>query len=353
MKTVIRKMLIIAMIAAMVVPSFGVHAETIDAPMPLVTNKPAATEEAEEEATEENKEQDNSELGKDNAKTDETKKDEATKEEPKKEAAEEPEKKVIVTVAGNAANVSSTKVSYASMKNSLKKYTDKNTDVKGWLYIPNTNINMPIVKPKDNFYYVSRSIEGTNYPDNNYKNYRQTATYTDYRVKLGDTWKSSSRNTVIYGHNWTNLRAPYDIGNVARHTMFAQLPSYNSIDFARKNPYIYFSTEDMEGVWKIFSVAYIEEDINVFGYNSPNPGGEQYEKILKEFKSRSIYNFSTDVNKNDRIITLDTCTRHYNNIGKDQRFVVVARLLRPGETDSDPVVVSTNESVKKPSFVKS
>ena len=252
----------------------------------------------------------------------------------------------------NAAitQVPKSKVSHSSIKSSINKYKANNSEVEAWLYIPNTNMNFPIVKPKDNMTYVARSVGGTFYPNNNYKNFKETATYTDYRVNFGSTWESSSKNIVIYGHNWTNLRAPYDIGNHARHTMLGQLPSYNSIDFAKQNPYIYFSTGDLEGVWKVFSVAYIESDTKVFNYNGVNPGSETFSNMLSEYQKRSIFNFNVPVDSSDRIITIDTCTRHYANVGGAQRFVVVARLLRNGETDSDPVSVTVNQNVKRPSF---
>jgi hypothetical protein len=41
------------------------------------------------------------------------------------------------------------------------------------------------------------------------------------------------------------------------------------------------------------------------------------------------------VDERDRLLTLSTCTREYN-VGDVQRFVVVARLLRPEEARRTP-----------------
>ncbi len=105
---------------------------------------------------------------------------------------------------------------------------------------------------------------------------------------MGESWRSTSRNTVIYGHNWTNLRKPYNIGeSYTQHVMFGQLPSYTDINFARQNPYIYYSTDKMEGIWKLFAVAACEVD-NYFLYNNPNPSEENFKALIQDWKERSV-----------------------------------------------------------------
>lgn len=246
----------------------------------------------------------------------------------------------------------SKRVPYAKIKEILKPYQAKKSTVKGWLHLTNSNISYPIPQGKDNRYYVKRTWDDIHYPDNNYKNYRETANYMDYRVKIGDTWEKSSKNIVIYGHNWTNLRVPFDIGNVKRHTMFAQLGSYNDLTFSMENPYIYFSTEDMEGIWKIFGVAYSENDAMDFAYNTPNINAAQTKELIKEWEKRSLFKFDVPVDETDQFLTLSTCTRMYDNVGANQKFTVIARRLRPGEKDTDPVKAVANQKVKQPNFSK-
>lgn len=244
---------------------------------------------------------------------------------------------------------SSSKYKYSKIKSKIVEAHATNKEVKGWLTIPGTNINEPIpFNSTHNTYYEKRSWQGINYPNNNYSNFVATASYLDFRTKFGETWSKSSKNTVIYGHNWTNLRDPLDIGNVSKHTMFGQLPSYTNMDFAKSNPYIYYSTDELEGIWKVFAVAYCELDESFF-YNGPNPAKEKYQTLLNEWKDRTMYDFNVEVDTSDRILTLSTCTRQYN-MGAQQRFVVVARLLRDGESENDSVKVSVNEDMKKPKF---
>jgi sortase B len=248
-----------------------------------------------------------------------------------------------------ATTAKSTVYPYKNVKSWINKYAKTNEDVIGYLIVPGTNIAKPIpYSSKDNDYYAYRDINGVNYPNTVYNNFKETSIYLDYRTKLGKTWSKTSRNLVFYGHNWTNLREPLDIGSENKHIMFGQLPSYTNIDFAKKNPHLYFSTGENEGIWRVFCVAYAEISPN-FNYNAPNPNEEQFEKLLGELKDRSMYDFDVDLKTTDRIITLSTCTRQYN-MGSQQRFIVVARLLRKGETEDDEVTVTVNKDMKKPNF---
>jgi sortase B len=245
---------------------------------------------------------------------------------------------------------------FSVLSKATKNYAAVNPDIKGWLMIPGTNINMPVAySDKDNNYYLYRDWKGNNYPNITWKNwytYPDNVTYIDYRYKWGDSWQNSSKNVVLYGHNWTNLRAPFDIGsnatNDSKHHMFAQLASYTSIDFAKWQPHIYFSTADYEGIWRVFAVGYCEISPNFF-YNNPNANKEQRQQLINEWRQRSLFNFDVDVNSDDVLLTLTTCTRQYGST-ENQRFVVVARLLRPGESEKDKVNITANPNVKHPNF---
>ena len=53
-----------------------------------------------------------------------------------------------------------------------------------------------------------------------------------------------------------------------------------------------------------------------------------------------------DVNSSDKILTLSTCTRAYGQTNQ-QRFVVMARLMRDGESISE-VQITPNSDFKRP-----
>ena len=68
--------------------------------------------------------------------------------------------------------------------------------------------------------------------------------------------------------------------------------------------------------------------------------------IINEAKARSLHDFAVDVNSSDKILTLSTCTRAYGQTSQ-QRFVVMARLMRPGETITE-VSITPNTDFKRP-----
>lgn len=262
----------------------------------------------------------------------------------------------VSSSSSTATFTPSEKILFSDLSKAVKEHAAVNPGIKGWMIIPGTNINMPIAySNQNNNYYLYRDWKGTNYTQinwQNWANYPDSVTYIDYRATVGNTWATSSNNLVLYGHNWTNLRVPYAIGssdaNNKNHRMLAQLGSYNSLDFAKSQPHIYYSTGEEEGIWRIFAVGYTEISVN-FYYNNANPTAVEQQEIVNEWKRRSIFNYDVDVKSTDKLLTLSTCTRHYGPTD-NQRFVVVARLLRPGESDKDAVTITVNPNVKAPDF---
>jgi len=246
--------------------------------------------------------------------------------------------------------VPSSRLPYTNMRARIVQHRQVNPDVVGWLRVPGTNIDVPIVqttRANGNEWYNTRNWQGVNFPGRTWRNFAYTSTFLDVRNVTGATWASGSRNTVLYGHNWTNLFRPYDIGMDNDHVMFGQLPSFTDVNFARANPHIYYSNINNEGIWRVFAVATVEVHPN-FNYNAPNMTQEQLGAVIAEWQARSVLNFGVDVNSSDRILTLSTCTREFSAFGEHQRFVVVARLLRPGESEHDSVTVSVNPNPRAP-----
>ena len=207
-----------------------------------------------------------------------------------------------------------------------------NPDVFAYIRIPGTNISYPVVQnTQDINYYLSLDI---------YKNYSKNGViWTNPDTHSGGTSATLSDNTVLYGHNWTNYSANPAIGRPG-DVMFAQLTAFQYENMCRSYPYIYYSTPSEEMVFKIFANFYTDLSfyyIGTDGYNS---------QIISEALQRSRCKFDVDVNANDKILTLSTCTRAYGKTN-NQRFVVMARLLRPGEK-IEPVEVNYNPNHKQP-----
>lgn len=227
---------------------------------------------------------------------------------------------------------------------------NKNRDTVGWIKIPNTNIDYGVVKENYSGEYMN-----LDYNKNYYKN--GDAIWADAWNTFG-TRSELSKNTIIYGHNWTNYSRPIQVGR-ASDKHFSQLAAYDYLTFAKKNPYISFSTLEEEMYWQIFAVFYVEVPDSYSGskdfyYIDESP--DSLTAFANEAMSRSMYDFGVTVSENDKILTLSTCTRVYNKQAlaagrrKDQqRFVVMAKLMPKGAT-LGPVTVTENKDFKPPQF---
>ena len=187
-----------------------------------------------------------------------------------------------------------------------------NPDVFGWITIANTNISYPLVYNANTNFYTSRGY---------YKEAsRNGVIWADGDTKFDANGEITSRNCVLYGHNWTNCWRPVRIGNPG-DVMFAQLAAYDNAEFAKANPYIRVATLGGDHLYQVFTVFYTDLS---FGYNYAD--GAVVNQIISTAKAKSIHDFGVPVGPNDKIITLSTCTRVLG-AGDNQRFVVMAKKI--------------------------
>lgn len=220
-----------------------------------------------------------------------------------------------------------------SAQDKLAYWKNINSDTTAYLYIPGTNISHAVVQDNtDVNYYTSRGY------------YKESSYYGVLWSPPGTTSNTTSANlsdnTVIFGHNWTNISNYPRIGS-SSDIMFGQLTGYHHTGMAKSFPYIYYSTSQEVMVFKIFACYYSGLEYNYIQVNGNNSG------IVADALSRSRHTFDVDVNGSDKLLTLSTCTRAYGS-SANQRFVVVARLLRAGESVNDEVNVTYNPNHKQP-----
>ncbi len=208
----------------------------------------------------------------------------------------------------------------------------QNPDTVGYLYIPGTTIDEPVVQMIDNDYYLRRDYLGN---EDFYGSY-----FADWRAQMGSR-DVLSPNTVIYGHNAT----PPDNPNQVK---FAQLLKYTDEDFTKDHQFIYFSTPESDMVWQIFAVFYTTTD---FQYHNPNDNPTDQLNVINRARAASQYNFGVDVTASDNILTLSTCTYSLDpNYPNEYRYVVMAKLLPEGAAQT-PATVEVNPSIVAPENV--
>ena len=187
-----------------------------------------------------------------------------------------------------------------------------NSDTIGWLQIPGTNIDYPVMQGATLTTYADLDIN---------RNYSYNGSlWVDTDIN------DASTNTVIFGHNWTNVSSNPSVGR-AGDVMFAQLPSFAHLWFAQRVPYFYYSSTSQDMVWQVFA-AFYTTDLEFYLYTTRT--GSALQSIIDKGRSLSLHHYDVSVSSSDRIITLSTCTRALGS-SEDQRFVVMAKLVSSGD----------------------
>lgn len=189
-----------------------------------------------------------------------------------------------------------------------KKKDEEGIETVAWLRVQGTSIDTPIIN-----YEEGKDIS--------------------YLEKEDFLWNETSgeehyNQVKIMGHNILNLSATPEIG-VEYFTKFEDLMAFTYEDFVKDNKYIQYTVDGKNYIYKIFGVLY-EKGYNLDLYHKGNYTLDEMRDYLKLVKEKSIYEFDVDVNEEDEIICLVTCTRMYG-VDQKRQFVVVGRLLRNGE----------------------
>jgi sortase B len=185
-----------------------------------------------------------------------------------------------------------------SAKDRYATFLGINKDVTGWINIPGTKIDYPVVKSSDNDFYLNHNIKKEQAVEG--------SIFMDYRNK-GD---GTDRNTIIYGHNMKD------------GSMFKALMGYKNKDFLNKHPVVTFNTLDKDVRWEVFS-AYVT-DTSFYYIKTDFSDDKDFEQLLKELKERSLYDTGVNVTKDDKILTLSTCSYEF----EDARFAIHAKMIK-------------------------
>ncbi|MEG1869377.1 MAG: Ig-like domain-containing protein, partial [Oscillospiraceae bacterium] len=217
------------------------------------------------------------------------------------------------------------------------KLWDDNPDIIGYLNIPDTTVNYPVV------HTTKKDNSGENYYHR--RDFTKAANahgtpYADYESDI----KKPSTNIIVYGHNMTDGQ------------MFGEVDRYKTLSFYQQHPIIDFDSVYKNGRYKIFGVFItntLPQHGEVFNYQRFINAKDQAEfnSFVTEVKARSLYNIPVDVKYGDELLTLSTCNYYYNGVRmfEEARLVVIARRVRDNENiDVDVVNTVMNPNPKLP-----
>lgn len=200
----------------------------------------------------------------------------------------------------------------------FRELLEVNEDVKGWIKIDNqvtgendTKIDYVVMQhPEDPEYYLARRW-------NDKKKVKKGSLFLDYKSSV----EKNTQNLVIHGHNMTTT-----------DDMFHYLLKYNELEYYKEHPLISFDTIYQTGQWKIFAVFITNgssKKEELFNFTkSEFTSSSDFLNLIYQMRIRSLYQTdSIDINENDQILTLSTCSYEVDNY----RTVIVARKVRDGE----------------------
>ena len=178
----------------------------------------------------------------------------------------------------------------------------------GWLRVQGTNIDYPV------YGVLSRDFD--------YPVVSETFTWS-----LNDDSDFHS-TMIVYGHNVMNL-GPNPSLHDEHFTRMEELMGFVYYDFAKENQYIQLSMNGKEYLYKIYAAGFAPlNDLNGF------PSGEFSEQAKKSYmefvKEGSFYDYDVDVNQDDDILSVVTCSRFFED-GENYDFIVTGRKVREGE----------------------
>lgn len=177
----------------------------------------------------------------------------------------------------------------------FSKLKEVNNAIVGWMIIDGTQVNYPIVKGKDNSYYLNHSY------DKSYNSYGSI--FMDYRSNEN----FSDLNTFIYGHYTSN------------GSMFGELKKYMEESFYKEHPFFYILTPN--GNYKVDVISVYTDDALSSSYNAKFNDLNDYQRYIEKIRLKSRY--STDISVNyilDRTITLYSCSHESGS--KTERYFI-------------------------------
>lgn len=184
----------------------------------------------------------------------------------------------------------------------LQKLQEQNNELVGWIKIPDTSIDYPVMQTgSDNDYYLTHDFKKE-------KNVHGTP-FLDINCEIGQ-----SQNLIIYGHHMKD------------GTMFQNLMFYKDANYCKNNGTIYFDTpEKSEEYQVIFVLLLSEEETREFPYYKciDLSKKEIYQGFLERCRQYALWHSDKLPKTGTPLLTLSTCEYSTEN----GRLVVVAKKI--------------------------
>ena len=170
---------------------------------------------------------------------------------------------------------------------------EQNRDCIGWLSIPGTTLDYPVMHTPDvPLKYLRRDFFGSRS--------QSGVPFLDWRCNLTDD------NLIIYGHNMKN------------GTMFAGITAYIDEVYQEAHPVIEFETEQGCVCYTIFAVTRLRKTDRWYSFLRTEDE-DSFCRAVTDIQSRALYDTGITPSHGQQMLTLSTCYGSHD----DDRLVVI------------------------------
>lgn len=162
----------------------------------------------------------------------------------------------------------------------------KNPDIYAWIYIPGTNINLPVMqRAGDDSFYLDHNSSGEYAVEGSI--YSQSMNSTDF----------SDPVTVLYGHNMKN------------GSMFTQLHEFEDPEFFANNTEIYIYTPGHILTYQIVAAYQYDNRhiLNSFDFSDTEVRESYFASVLNPSSMLVNVREGATLESSDKIVQLSTC----------------------------------------------
>ncbi|MBR4462020.1 MAG: class B sortase [Erysipelotrichaceae bacterium] len=171
-----------------------------------------------------------------------------------------------------------------------------NDDIVGWLILPDTIIDYPVVKGEDNDYYLHHLFDKTyNFLGTLFVDFRNSDPFED-------------RITAIYGHAMLN------------GSMFAVLEQYKKQDFYEGHRQFIYESKDKSYVFEPFAGKVMDAATPFLQFNFTDD--QEFLDYVNEYIEHSTFRSDVSISKDDKIVMMIKCSKDFETA----RYVLLCKV---------------------------
>lgn len=179
------------------------------------------------------------------------------------------------------------------MTSQVQEFSENYDNSVGWIYVPDTHINYPIMQSHDNDFYLHRATDGSYlYVGSIFMDYRCNADF-------------SGISSILYGHNMSD------------GSMFADVKKFTDNAFFNSHRYGWLITENNVFCVQFFAVDQTENTGGIYNTNA------DWRTVMSEVVNCAVIYADIEISDTDRLLMLSTCT----SANSDSRTILVGKIM--------------------------